>query len=51
MKFWTRKEDQILILLRNEGFSLREIGAGLFHRSKRGAANRLTILQRTQDIR
>ena len=50
MKFWTRKEDQILVLLRSEGLTFPEISAGMFHRSKKSASGRLRILQRTQDI-
>lgn len=50
-QFWTEKEDRILILLRGDGFRLREISDGLFHRSKRSVSNRLRIIQRTYPVR
>lgn len=50
-QLWTEKEDRILILLRSDGFRLREISAGLFNRSKRSVSNRLRILQRTHNVR
>lgn len=48
---WTDKEDEILVLLRSDGFRLQEISAGLFNRSKRSVSNRLRIIQRTHPVR
>lgn len=49
--YWTQKEDEILVLLRSQEFTLREISKGLFHRTRNAVGNRLIILQRTHDIR
>jgi len=50
-RYWTPKEDEIVIALRNDGFTLREISVGLFNRSMRSVTSRMQILRRSPLVR
>lgn len=47
---WSRAEDKVLIRLREDGFNLREISAGMFKRSWSSVSNRATLLRRDRKI-